>query len=103
MAGADTEVREQFYCFLSSAPENFFLNQYGTGQNLSQSVSRFRFQYLFYLPTKRLFQVQPCEKFGHRFPCILHFVLYPLLNNPGLLKDMGKTEVKGKVGEYIGS
>ena len=30
----------------NSAPENFYLNQYGTGRNLSQSVSRFWLQYL---------------------------------------------------------
>ena len=84
--------------YITSAPDNFFLNQYGTGQNLSQSVSGFRLQYLFYLPTKRLFKSNPVKNLG-----VLHFILHPLLNNPGLLKDMGKTEVKGKVGEYIGS
>ena len=50
--------------------------------------------------TKKKTQVQPCEKFGHRY---FAFDFSPLPNNPGLLKDMGKAEVKGKVGEYIGS
>ena len=38
--------------YTDSAPDNFFLNQYGTGQNLSQSVSGFRLQYLSICPRK---------------------------------------------------
>ena len=38
------------------------------------------------------------KKFGHRFPCNLHFHRYPLPNYPGLFKDKGKTEVRRKGG-----
>ena len=38
------------------------------------------------------------KKFGHRFPCNLHFLRHPLPNYPGLFKDMGKKEVRRKGG-----